>query len=135
MLKDFKRLSKEDVVVQTAYIKTVSRFFKSKYQAENDVLVGLRMPQIRSFVKNHYNTIDRDGVKSILEDHRHELWISAVLFLVSIYERPSQTEEAEEKDVRSSILNFYLANAVNINNWDIIEGKKDCFRIHAENSP
>jgi 3-methyladenine DNA glycosylase AlkD len=96
------------------------RFFKTgkgEY-AEGDVFLGIRVPELRRFAREHRNApIEVTG--ELLVSPFHEVRLLALFLFVAKY--TSGTPEEKEK-----IYHFYLTHTSHINNWDLV----DCSAEH-----
>ncbi len=93
--------------------KHLMQFFKTgKGQyGEGDKFLGIRVPQTRSIVKKYYNTVTFEQLQEMLESPYHEIRLCALLIMVSLY----------EKNPQDTIVNLYIRNVKNINNWDLVD--------------
>jgi 3-methyladenine DNA glycosylase AlkD len=113
--------------------KNLQWFFKTgKGQyGEGDVFLGLRVPEIRSVVKDSAKRLSLDDVQELLGSKYHEERLAAVLVLVEKYQKgdftpkgvpPAQMASAKADEVgKKMIYDFYLANGKGINNWDLVD--------------
>ncbi len=95
--------------------EVLQRFFKTgpgEY-AEGDIFLGLKVPQIRSIAKNYYY-LSLDELGSLLESKIHEFRFAALVILCEKFKKGKEIEKKE-------IFNFYIKNAKNINNWDLVD--------------
>jgi len=95
--------------------KLLQRFFKTgkgEY-GEGDVFLGLAVPATREIIKSHIN-LPFDELQLSLNSKFHEERLAALLILVH------QFKKADENK-RKEIFNFYLKNAMQINNWDLVD--------------
>jgi 3-methyladenine DNA glycosylase AlkD len=93
--------------------KILSYFFKTgkgQYGA-GDVFWGIRVPVTREIVKKFKEASLKD-VQELLDSKVHEHRLAGLLILVEKY------KQAENK---REIYDFYLKNAKNINNWDLVD--------------
>lgn len=93
----------------------LQRFFKTgpgEY-AEGDIFFGLKVPQIRSIAKNYYH-LSQGELDILLESKIHEFRFVALVILCEKFKKGSEIEKKE-------IFNFYIKNAKNINNWDLVD--------------
>jgi len=99
------------------------RFFKAgKGQyAEGDQFIGVTVPDQRKIVKEYWSRISLEEIAELLSSKIHEHRHSALLMLVSKYEK-TKSEEAKEE-----IVGFYLKNKQFINNWDLVDNS--CYKI------
>jgi 3-methyladenine DNA glycosylase AlkD len=93
-------------------IQNYQRFFKTGpgQYGEGDIFMGLTVPKQRSVAKSYLN-LDLSDIQSLLNSKIHEHRLVALLILVEQYK---QTKNKE-------IVDFYLANTKNINNWDLVD--------------
>lgn len=97
------------------------RFFKTLPggYGEGDRFIGVTVPHQRKVARQYFKTIELDEVEKLLEDPIHEYRLTALFILVYKYEKTKS--EAE----RETIVNFYLRNIPNINNWDLVDSSAD----------
>lgn len=90
------------------------RFFKTgKGQyGEGDKFLGIRAPKTREIAKKYYKTTPLTEIQRMLDNPYHEIRLCALLMMVFIYEKTDRKEE---------IVNLYLKNTKNINNWDLVD--------------
>jgi 3-methyladenine DNA glycosylase AlkD len=91
------------------------RFFKTgpgEY-GEGDKFLGLTVPEMRSFARK-YRDLDDQSVIELLHSPWHEERLIALLLLVDRYDRGDESR-------RKVIHRAYLANARQINNWDLVD--------------
>lgn len=90
------------------------RFFKTgKGQyGEGDKFLGIRVPKTREIAKKYYKITPLTEIQSMLDNPYHEIRLCALLMMVFIYEKTDRKEE---------IVNLYLKNTKNINNWDLVD--------------
>jgi 3-methyladenine DNA glycosylase AlkD len=96
--------------------KVLKRFFKTgpgEY-AENDVFIGVRVPELRKLVKEYPN-ITIEEVIQFLRSLIHEERMFALLILVRKYSKGNETE-------KKRIYELYLKHTKFINNWDLVDG-------------
>lgn len=93
--------------------KHLMQFFKTgKGQyGEGDKFLGIRVPVTRSIVKKYYNNVTFDQIQKMLNSLYHEIRLCALLIMVSLY----------EKNNDERIVNLYIKNVNNINNWDLVD--------------
>ncbi|MCQ2112187.1 MAG: DNA alkylation repair protein [Bacteroidaceae bacterium] len=90
----------------------LSRFFKTgKGQyGEGDKFLGIKVPQTRSIVKEA-KTLPLSEVDILIHSPWHEIRLCGFLILVEQYKRTKSLE----------IVDFYLRNARQANNWDLVD--------------
>lgn len=94
--------------------KHLMRFFKTQKgeYGEGDIFLGIRVPVTRKIVKKYYNSVCYAELQKMLDSKYHEIRLCALLIMVEIFERT---------DRKSDIVNLYVKNVSNINNWDLVD--------------
>lgn len=101
----------------------LQRFFKTgpgEY-AEGDLFLGLRVPQVRSVVKESLKVdpvLPLHEVEQLLLDPFHEVRLAGFLFLVEQYVKLLKRKDAAGAQ---ALIDFYLAHAHLGNNWDLVD--------------
>ena len=95
--------------------RVLSSFFKTgKGQyGEGDLFLGIPVPQQRKVAKK-YIDLSLRNLQELLNSKIHEYRLTALLILVSKYEKTDSSGKEE-------IFSFYLINTANINNWDLVD--------------
>lgn len=95
--------------------KIISRFFKTRkgQYAEGDIFLGIMVPQQRKIAKK-YSDIPLKQLRRLLSSRIHEHRLVSLFILVGKYKRA-------DRECRTEIANFYLANTRHINNWDLVD--------------
>jgi 3-methyladenine DNA glycosylase AlkD len=99
--------------------KVMQGFFKTgkgEY-GEDDIFVGLTVPQTRSLAKK-YSELSYSGIRTLLKSCIHEERLLALLILVHNF------EAGDIKD-RKEIFDFYFKNIRRANNWDLVDLSAD----------
>lgn len=99
------------------------RFFKAgkgEY-AEGDEFIGVSVPDQRKVAKEFWNKISLKELQELLSSKIHEHRHTALLILVTKFEKSKNPQEKEE------IVKFYLKNKKHINNWDLVDNS--CYKI------
>ena len=93
----------------------LQRFFKTgKGQyGEGDIFLGLKVGEIRKVAKR-FSEMGLAEVKKSLYSKVHEERLACLLVLVQKFEKGG--EEEQER-----IVDFYLKNARQVNNWDLVD--------------
>ncbi|MAG45746.1 MAG: DNA alkylation repair protein [Nanoarchaeota archaeon] len=94
--------------------KIYQRFFKTgkgEY-GEGDIFLGLTVPQQRQIAKK-YPKLSLEKIQELLKSKIHEERVVALMILKHKYQKDSNKKE---------IIDFYLKNTENINNWDLVDG-------------
>ena len=103
--------------------KIMMRFFKTgkgEY-GEGDILLGISVPNQRLIAKEFYQQVSLNDIKNLLNSNIHEYRLTALLMLVLKYEK------SKDELVRKEIIDFYLAQTSQINNWDLVD--TSCYKI------
>ncbi|MFA4942467.1 MAG: DNA alkylation repair protein [Patescibacteria group bacterium] len=93
----------------------LSSFFKTapgEYGA-GDIFLGIMVPRQREIARNNID-VSLNELQILLNSKIHEFRLTALLILVFKYER------SDLKD-RKKLVDFYLKNTNNINNWDLVD--------------
>jgi len=109
LIKDLTKLKNPEKA------KILQRFFKTgkgEY-GEGDIFLGIVVPIQRKLVKK-YHDLSLDDLQKLLDSKIHEHRLIALLILVEQYKR------ADDKQ-KKTVVNFYLENTKNINNWDLVD--------------
>ncbi len=98
-----------------AQAKVLSKFFKTgKGQyGEGDMFLGIKVPVQREIAKAHCGCPLAD-ISRLLDSKIHEERLTALLILTMRYEKADAAEKQE-------IYDLYIASAVRINNWDLVD--------------
>ncbi len=94
----------------------VSQYFfktgKGQY-GEGDIFIGVSNPDLRAICKNHKD-LTFNSLQELLNSEIHEYRMAALMILVE------QMKKANG-ETRQEICDFYLDNAYQINNWDLVD--------------
>lgn len=99
------------------------RFFKTgkgEY-GEGDVFLGITVPKQRLLAKK-YQTLALSDLQSLLNSEIHEYRLLALIILVEKYKKAAAKRDVTEKE---AIIDFYLTNTKQINNWDLVDLSAD----------
>lgn len=112
-------LAKPERAIQTA------RFFKTGegQYGEGDIFIGITNPEVRALVKEFWKVITLADIQILLDDKIHEFRFIGLMILVE------QFQKADEEK-RTVIVEFYLNNLPQINNWDLVDCS--CYKILGE---
>jgi 3-methyladenine DNA glycosylase AlkD len=103
--------------------KIMMRFFKTgkgEY-GEGDIFLGISVPNQRLIAKEFYQQVSLNDIENLLNSDIHEYRLTALLMLVLKYEK------SKAELVRKEIVDFYLAQTSQINNWDLVD--TSCYKI------
>ena len=103
--------------------KILSRYFKTgkgEY-GEGDQFLGITVPNQRLVAKEFYQDISLEEIKDLLSFDLHEYRLTALLMLISKYEKTKEANVAKE------LVDFYLSQTSRINNWDLVD--TSCHKI------
>lgn len=95
--------------------RLLQRYFKTgpgEY-AEGDVFIGLKVPAVRSVLKE-FRQLTPAEVLPLLTSGIHEERLFALLALVRCFDKGDPA-------TREQIYSLYLANTGSINNWDLVD--------------
>jgi 3-methyladenine DNA glycosylase AlkD len=93
----------------------LQRFFKTQkgQYGEGDIFLGVMVPNTRIVAKK-YRTLSLEEIKKVLYSRIHEERLCALLILVEKFGKADEIE-------RKKIFNFYIKNAKQANNWDLVD--------------
>ncbi len=99
--------------------EVLQKFFKTgKGQyGEGDIFLGIKIPVLRQ-VSKEFKDLELNNVEKLLHSKIHEHRLTAVFILVLQYNlaiKDGDTGRAKQ------IYNFYLKNAQQVNNWDLVD--------------
>jgi 3-methyladenine DNA glycosylase AlkD len=95
--------------------KILSRFFKTgkgEY-GYGDVFLGIKVPEQRKVAKR-YPDLSLSEIQKLLSSKIHEYRLTSLFLLIDKYKK-------SDENGRRKIVDFYLKNTKNINNWDLID--------------
>jgi 3-methyladenine DNA glycosylase AlkD len=107
-----KAIKKQADPVRAEHSQGFFRTGKGQY-GEGDVFLGLTVPKQRTIAKQ-FRDLPLSDVQTLLTDKYHEHRLTALIILVSQYER------GDEKK-KKTIVDMYLANLKWVNNWDLVD--------------
>lgn len=101
--------------------KILSRYFKTgpgEY-GEGDIFLGITVVDQREIIKDFLD-ISLNDLQNFLNSKIHEFRFSALIILVKKYQLANDSD-------KKKIVDFYLKNIKNINNWDLVD--VSCYNI------
>ena len=100
--------------------KILSGFFKTApgQYGHGDIFLGVKVPQTRTIVKKYFAKLTLSQIEVLLYSKIHEERLAAVLMLVERY-------RISEDVVKKEIYTFYIDNAKQINNWDLVDASAE----------
>jgi 3-methyladenine DNA glycosylase AlkD len=107
----------------------LQRFFKTKKgeYGEGDIFLGIIVPNTRKVAKRYIN-LELYEIKELLYSKIHEERLCALLILVQKFEclnnRKDPNKFSSERKLeraRKNIFEFYIKNAKQANNWDLVD--------------
>lgn len=122
--KDMKKKSSK------SRAKVMQNFFKTNpgEYAEGDIFIGISVPETRKIAKK-YSNLDIFTIQDLLNSKIHEERLVSLLILVNNYQNSSEEQKYK-------ILQFYLQNTKQINNWDLVDLTADkILGNYLENKP
>jgi 3-methyladenine DNA glycosylase AlkD len=104
------QLANPERAIQTA------RFFKTEkgQYGEGDIFIGVSNPQVQALVKTFYKNMQISEIQELIDDKIHELRFAGLLVLVNQYTKAPKNQQ-------QMIVDFYLKNLSQINNWDLVD--------------
>jgi 3-methyladenine DNA glycosylase AlkD len=92
-------------------------FFKANPggYAEDDILIGITVPEQRKIARNFYREIELSGIVKLLHDPIHEYRLTALFLLINKYEK------AKTETEKSELYQLYVDNMAGVNNWDLVD--------------
>ena len=93
--------------------KLLSGFFKTgkREYGEGDIFLGIKVPVQRKVAKK-YTDLSLKDTQDLLNSKIHEHRLVALLILIEKYKKSEKKKE---------IIDIYLKNTKNINNWDLVD--------------
>ena len=86
---------------------------KGEY-GEGDVFLGVSVGDQRKIAKK-YKDLSFDVLQHLLDSQYHEHRLTALFIMVGKYQK------SKSEDVKREVVDFYLKNTKNINNWDLVD--------------
>lgn len=115
VLKDRKRAK-----VSAWFFKTG----KGQY-GEGDVFLGITVPKMREVAKK-YTGLDLPEVQKLLLSQIHEHRFLALVILVDKFKKALRKTQGKLSETeQKKIFDFYIKNAKNINNWDLVDSSAE----------
>ncbi len=100
--------------------KILQRFFKTSpgEYGEGDVFLGIKVPEQRKIAIQFSPYLNSKDIQELLNSEIHEHRLVGLLILIKKYE---QASIALNEKTKQKIFDFYLENALRINNWDLVD--------------
>lgn len=97
--------------------KHLPRFFQAfpGGYGENDKFIGVSVPDQRKIANKYYMVCSLSEVEQLLNESVHEYRLTALFILVYKFEKSKELVEQKE------IVDLYIDNVVNVNNWDLVD--------------
>lgn len=113
MLADLeKELQKQKNPKKAKFLSGFFKTGKGQY-GEGDIFLGITVPKQRIVAKK-FADLDFVDIEKLLKNKIHEYRLTALMLLVYKYQKSDQIQ-------KERIARFYLKNAKNINNWDLVD--------------
>jgi len=111
-----KRLEEEKNPKQAELLQ---RFFKTGQgeYGEGDIFLGIKVPVQRQIVKE-FNGLSIEEIQQLINSKIHEKRLIGLLILVEQYKKAEKLKDVNKK---KEIFDFYLENAKQVNNWDLVD--------------
>ena len=111
--QDLKSLAnKEKAILLQRFFKTG----KGEY-GEGVIFLGIIVPEQRKVAKKYIN-LSLNDLQVLLNSKIHEERLISLFILVDKYKKAEKENNEKQKQ---EIFNFYIKNAKNINNWDLVD--------------
>ena len=96
----------------------LSRFFKSGpgQYGEGDRFLGVKVPQVRTAVKEHWKATTYEQMDECLASPWHEVRLAGLLSLVQKFQHARKDVDTQQK-----CIDFYLSHLDAVNNWDLVD--------------
>lgn len=82
--------------------------------AENDMFLGITVPNIRKVIKNYYMKLNLNEIEELLHSQYHEYRLASLLILTLKMKKANGKEKED-------IVQLYLNNTKYINGWDLVD--------------
>ncbi|MDR0724210.1 MAG: DNA alkylation repair protein [Endomicrobium sp.] len=110
ILQDLTKLKNADFA---SWSKKFLNVKKGAY-AQNDIVWGIKVPQIRNIAKKYSKVITLQETKNLLQHSVHEVRFASLIILIEKYNSASKEEKAK-------IFKLYLKTSKYVNNWDLVD--------------
>lgn len=112
------------LLADEAQAANLSRFFKTGpgQYGEGDRFLGVKVPVVRTVVKEHWRDTDFAQMEECLASEWHEVRLAGLLALVQRFHHAKKEPDEQQKCV-----DFYLAHLSAVNNWDLVDFS--CYEI------
>lgn len=112
------------LLADEAQAANLSRFFKTGpgQYGEGDRFLGVKVPVVRTVVKEHWRDTDFAQMEECLASEWHEVRLAGLLALVQRFHHAKKEPDEQQKCV-----DFYLAHLSAVNNWDLVD--LSCYEI------
>jgi 3-methyladenine DNA glycosylase AlkD len=97
---------------KAAFVAGYFKTGKGQY-GEGDVFLGITVPAQRAIAKNYLHLTPSE-IKTLLYSKIHEHRLTGFMILAAKFKKANAAE-------RTEIYKFYLANATQANNWDLVD--------------
>ena len=127
-MKSLELINAINEEANTERAKHSQRFFKTgkgEY-GEGDFFLGLTVPQQRIIAKR-FKSIPLEELQKVIESKYHEHRLTALIILVDKF------KSTKDNKLREEIIDFYLKNTRNINNWDLVDTSAKILGEYVEN--
>jgi len=94
----------------------LQRFFKTNKgdYAENDIFLGITVPEQRKLIKQFY-TLPLHDIETLLQNNIHEYRFCALVLLIDRYQKG-------DDQLKKIVFNLYLKYSNSwVNNWDLVD--------------
>ena len=120
MLKNLKkRVEKEKNSEQAKILQGFFKTGKGQY-GEGDIFLGIKVPVQREIAKE-FSGLGVEDVQELLNSKIHEERLISLFILIDMYNRADKGGGEKGEKEKKNIFDFYLKNAKQINNWDLVD--------------
>ncbi|MCX8533422.1 DNA alkylation repair protein [Chryseobacterium luquanense] len=121
ILKEIKEsLAVLSIPEKAAFFPKFFKTGKGEY-GEGDLFLGVKVPDQRAVAKEFFAKISLEELGELLSSPYHEHRLTALLMLISKFEK------TKDLAVKEEIINFYLRHLDYVNNWDLVD--TSCYKI------
>jgi 3-methyladenine DNA glycosylase AlkD len=99
-------------------VKIYTKFFRANQGdiCENDLILAVKIPELRKLIKKYYLDLSFMDIKYFLDSKYNEVRFFGQQVLKEQYNK------TKSFDTKSEIINFLLQNHKSINHWNLVDG-------------
>ncbi|HWI54384.1 MAG TPA: DNA alkylation repair protein [Desulfobacteria bacterium] len=103
---------------RAVFLSKFMRAFPGGY-GEGDQFIGVTVPNLRTVARKYYKEVSLNEVELLLNEPIHEYRLIGLFIMVLKYKK------AKPETEKKSIVEMYLENIHQINNWDLVDSSAD----------